>query len=382
MHGSSTSELDAASQLLTWSDQNTRGHALASKGAWEDATSAFFGAADALASESDVASHEALALVLNNLAHGCYRVGRTDEAIAHAQRACALRAALVGEDAIVVARARIDLAVMLASTGRVDEGMALVTRAIAVIERTAGDESLHLQVPLENAARLAMAAGQPSSAEPYLLRLHALLGAHDLPTDRADLLLAGIARYRASARVTFALPAAEAVHSEHGADVVEDDLDVVEQDLDIVEEDLETITVDDTIFEETSPSTDVLGMDFELVDMTPVNNPALTAPAPVANVASAVVNGLGFEVRYGTQTDEDALASLESVRPPMSVRVPTPPPAPAIPVSGTHQRPEPAPPAGNTRLPAQTSNNAPRPSPAAEEVTRERRFRLPKLRFG
>src|SRR6185436_13475095 len=109
MHGSSTTELAATPELITWSEHNARGLALASEGAWEDASSAFDGAADALAAENDVASHEALALVRNNLAHSCYRSGRIADAIAYAQRVCALRVALVGEDAIVVARARADL---------------------------------------------------------------------------------------------------------------------------------------------------------------------------------------------------------------------------------------------------------------------------------
>ena len=149
-----------------------------------------------------MASHEALALVLNNLAQGCYRVGQIEDAIRHAQRACAFRVALVGEDAMSVARARADLAVMLSSTGRSEDAMTLITRAIAGIERSGGDESLQLSYVLENAARLAMSAGQPSIAEPYLLRLHALLAAHDLPTDRADALLAACsAASRPGARV-------------------------------------------------------------------------------------------------------------------------------------------------------------------------------------
>ncbi len=217
MHGSSTSELAAALPSLTWGDHNERGLAYAAEGAWDDATTAFSGAADTIATENDVASHEALALVLNNLAQGCYRIGQVDDAIRHAQRACALRVALVGEDAIAVARARTDLAVMLGSTGRSDEAMALIARAIAGIERSAGDEELQLSYVLENAARLAMAAAQPSTAEPYLLRLHALLAAHDLPTDRADVLLASVAQHRDAARSAFGLPSASM--DRHDADI-------------------------------------------------------------------------------------------------------------------------------------------------------------------
>ena len=41
-----------------------------------------------------------------------------------------------------------------------------------------------------------MAMGQPASAEPYLLRMHALLAAHDLPVHRAEALLARVAQSR------------------------------------------------------------------------------------------------------------------------------------------------------------------------------------------
>jgi tetratricopeptide (TPR) repeat protein len=372
MHGPSTSDLDAASPLLSWSDHNTRGLALASDGAWEEATYAFSSAAESLASENDVASHEALALVLNNLAHGSFRVGRVDDAITYAQRACTIRVALFGEDAIVVARARTDLAVMLAANGRADEAMSLVIRAIAGIERTAGDESLHLQYALENAARLAMSVGQPSSAEPHLLRLHALLGAHELPTDRADALLAGVSQHRANARVSFGLATVEAPEEQAAPDAesVPDDIELTE---------------DDTTLVTTRPSNDILGIDFDLVELTPAHSPAITAPAPVAGVAAAT-NVLGFEVRYGTQPeDEAALAELESMRPPTSVRVPTPQPVASVAPPAAIKPPEPQPAVtankvhasnGASRVPQSSSQRA------AEESLRERKIRLPKFRFS
>lgn len=188
-----------------WMDDNARGLALAAAADWNEAAEAFAAAADAMARRApDARSHDALGLVLSNLAQACFRAGRTREGLAHAQRACAIRVALLGEDALPVARARMDLAVMLGSVGRLDEAQALLQRATAAVERQAGDDDARLVVMLENAARLALAAGTPANAEPLLLRLHALLGAHGMSTARADRLLGLVA----SARGAGAVPAA------------------------------------------------------------------------------------------------------------------------------------------------------------------------------
>ncbi len=193
-HGSVRSEHDG------WMEDNTRGLSLAAAADWDEAAEAFAAAADVLARRApDVSSHDALALILGNLAQACFRAGRTEDALLHAQRACALRVALAGEDAMPVARERMDLAVMLGASGRLDEAQALIQRAIAAAERHVGDEDARLVVMLENAARLALAAGAPANAEPLLLRLHALLDAHGMSTDRADRLLAMIAAVRARA---------------------------------------------------------------------------------------------------------------------------------------------------------------------------------------
>ena len=192
--------MDLRARRNDWSDDNALGLAYAADGAWSDAADAFASAVDVASSRSDVAAHEALALVLNNLAQACFRVGRVDDALHHGQRACTLRAALFGEDAIAVARARADLAVMLGSAGRTKEGLGLMSRAIGGFERTAGDEDLRLSSLLENAARLALMAGEPSTAEPYLIRLHALLALHEHPTDVAVRLLTRVASYRESDR--------------------------------------------------------------------------------------------------------------------------------------------------------------------------------------
>jgi tetratricopeptide (TPR) repeat protein len=205
-----------APEATPWTDENRRGLAFAAAGAWTDAADAFSNAADALSriEARDPAVHEAQALVLANLAQASFRAGRPDDAIRHAQRACALRVALCGEDAVAVARSRSDLAVILAACGRLDEAPALLARAIAAVEGSVGDEDLRLAVLLENAGRVALAAGQPATAEPFLLRLHGLLGAHDLSTDRADTLLAYVFEARVDADVRSQIESAAATPAE------------------------------------------------------------------------------------------------------------------------------------------------------------------------
>ena len=196
MHAPTLPQSAPRSTAESWADDNERGLTLAAEGEWSAAADAFAAAADDVSLNVNVASHEAMALLLSNLAQACFRAGRRDDGIKHAQRACSLRAALVGEDAVTVARARADLAVMLGSVGRADDGLGLIARAIGSIERSAGEDDRHLLSVLENAGRLALAAGQPSAAEPYLLRLHALLADHERPTDVAERLLARVATAR------------------------------------------------------------------------------------------------------------------------------------------------------------------------------------------
>ncbi len=186
-----------------WQDHNRRGLAFAAAADWDEATDAFAAAADSLSNDPvELTPHEPLALVLGNLAQACFRAGRTDEALSHAQRACALRVALTGEDGMPAARARMDFAVMLATAGRRDEAMHLVQRAISAVENHVGEEDPRLTVVLENAARIALSAGAAASAEPFLLRLHALLALHEESTDAADRLLARIAEVRATPYVS------------------------------------------------------------------------------------------------------------------------------------------------------------------------------------
>lgn len=180
-----------------WQDHNRRGLAFAAAADWGEAADAFAIAAEALASDTgELTPHEPLALVLGNLAQACFRAGRMDEALTHSRRACALRVALTGEDGMPAARARMDLAVILATANHRDEAMALIQRAIAAVERHAGEEDPRLAVVLENAARIALSVGAVANAEPLLLRLHALLALHGESTEIADQLLASIANVR------------------------------------------------------------------------------------------------------------------------------------------------------------------------------------------
>jgi tetratricopeptide (TPR) repeat protein len=217
----------------SWRHDNERGLALASDGDWAEASEAFAAAADGLArvlpSETR-GVHEPLALVLSNLAHANFRLGRLEEALQQAQRSCVLRVALAGEDALPVARAHMDLAVMLATAGRFDEATALVQRAMSSMEHRVGEEDARMAIVLENAARIALAGGHPANAEPLLLRLHALLDHHELSTARAEQLLARVAEARGHAAAPSApdaLPVIEdaaAIHEYAHASIAAEEL--------------------------------------------------------------------------------------------------------------------------------------------------------------
>ena len=176
-----------------WQADNDRGLMLAADGDWHEALDAFASAADGLGPSPSPGGQEPLALALANLAQACFRVGRLDDAIQYQQRAAALRVALTDEDSMPVARCRMDLAVMLASARQYDEAWTLMQRVIASVEQSVGAEDTRLTIVLENAARIALASGNTASARPLLLRLHALLDQHQLPTAPADSLLAEIA---------------------------------------------------------------------------------------------------------------------------------------------------------------------------------------------
>lgn len=214
--------MTASSAHDSWRRDNERGLTLAADGDWSEASEAFAAAADSLARSlpSDTRGvHEPLALVLSNLGQAYFRVGRVDDAMQQAQRACALRVAIAGEDGMPVARSRMDLAVMLATAGRLEEATALVQRAIAGIEHRVGEDDARLSIVLENAARIALASGNPANAEPLLIRLHALLDAHELSTSRAEQLLGRVAHARARQAVTESAPVVSTKVAAQAADV-------------------------------------------------------------------------------------------------------------------------------------------------------------------
>ena len=426
-----------------WSDENARGLGYAAVGAWVDAIDAFTIAEDAVASRADMVSHEAHALVLNNLAQACFRGGRVEDGIRHAQRACSLRAALLGEDAIAVARARSDLAVMLGSAGRAAEGLALIGRSIASIELHAGDEDLRLSDVLENAARLAIAAGTPSTAEPYLLRLHALLAVHDLPTYAADVLLARVSSYRRHSANAIPLMTVEPVTDFVTEPVVahapvalnataEAALDdqplfdavlvtdallrstptssraIYETPVRIVAIAEPTVVPMNTVAEPMLATAPEMSLDLDVVDL-PIRYRSddifgntridLVESTPTTAVTAIANNSLGFTIEYGTPTEPSAqdLADM-IVPPPTSTHIPTP--DESVPAVMSRMSPRgspvvmPSPPRGQNAIRtlgevASTSGAASINDTTAQKLTlhhsddlaRDRRPKKPSLRF-
>ncbi len=360
--------MDLRATRNDWTDDNALGLAYAADGAWSDAADAFASAADVASSRSDVAAHEALALVLNNLAQACFRMGRVDDALRHGQRACTLRAALFGEDAIAVARARADLAVMLGSAGRTKEGLGLMGRAIGGFERTAGDEDLRLSSLLENAARLALTAGEPSTAEPYLIRLHALLALHEQSTDVADRLLARVASYREFDRPPVSV--LQFTATESTVDIVDevDEQEVFQLapdaepaaevptrtpsapvggggvDFDLIDhhftESTDSVTLGDAV--DASTPNDVFGdAAFDLVDLQPPTPDDDASRHKLPSEAASAADVLGFVVVYGTPDDpmrpdltemtvESPLRSARVRTPSIALHLPSKPSLPAM----------------------------------------------------
>lgn len=166
----------------TWKAENQRGLALARAGEWREAD-AMFEHALQLLDVSDGAlldaadRDDARAKLLSNRAIVSYKDGRLDDARRFAERSCALRVSLQGEDSLSVARARNDLATILGGLGEPDQALSLLERAVASVERKLGDRSAHLVPLYQNSARILGAAGRVRDAETYLGRLRSLLAA-------------------------------------------------------------------------------------------------------------------------------------------------------------------------------------------------------------
>jgi hypothetical protein len=168
-----------------WGDANSRGVAFAAVADWRQAAAAFADAASTLSHEAlHGAPTDALALVLSNLAHACARDGRAEEAIDHAHRALEVREALAGPASPLAARTRMDLAVLLASTGALGEARSLLDAALRQLETTFGTGDVRLLGVLENSARLSLMTGEVERAAADVRRLRGVMELHEVPTDR------------------------------------------------------------------------------------------------------------------------------------------------------------------------------------------------------
>jgi tetratricopeptide (TPR) repeat protein len=163
-----------------WRELNAQGLALAAERRWEEAAEAFGHALAAIESGerqggvTAVARDDIRARLLLNIGQCRFHTGDFAESRKLAERSYALRVALHGEDSLLVARTRGDLAVILAASGHTDEALSLLERAVSGVERKRGSESAHLLPLLNNAARL-LARSAPERARPFVARLKALL---------------------------------------------------------------------------------------------------------------------------------------------------------------------------------------------------------------
>ena len=190
-----------------WRGHNRIGIALSNERRWPEAIVAFEQALLMLddtqagmgAPESEFTATdrlEAKAQVSSNLAQAHFQAGYLSEALPYAERSCAIRVTLFGEDALSVARARADMAVILGALGEVDHAISLVGRAILAVENRRGEASSHLVPLLENAARLLLSANRAAEAAPYAQRLRMLLQTLNESESSANHLLLTIAAVR------------------------------------------------------------------------------------------------------------------------------------------------------------------------------------------
>lgn len=163
-----------------WKERNAEGLALASGGDWASAVEAFndaLGLVDALTAKDSVtqaAKDNSRAKVLLNLSQAHFHTGALAEARRFAERSLALRVGLFGEDALVVARTRSDLAVILHSLGENEEADSLLDRAISAAERKRGEQAALLVPVLQSAAQLIGGSRSGTDAASFADRLDAL----------------------------------------------------------------------------------------------------------------------------------------------------------------------------------------------------------------
>lgn len=291
-----------------WKDTNAEGLALAKEERWPDALRAFEDALVQLDAEetnggvTQLAHDDARAQLLLNIGQSYFHTGAMLDARRFAERSCAIRVSLYGEDALVVARTRGDLAVILGASGQPDEAMSLLERAVSAVERKRGDESAHLVPLLTNAARL-LERTAPELARPYVARLNALLFARRLAENAATIeptavpshsfgadpfatasddhyLRSAIAEtvdlLRTTPSANVAVNAAVSHSNPNTSFVVDNNTDNYADDN--VDEHIDD-NIDDTI--------------FDLVEAPPTTLNAMP------EISTAPVNPLGFEVQYG-----------------------------------------------------------------------------------
>lgn len=178
-----------------WKDTNAEGLALAKERRWPEAERAFEDALGQLEAEfgangvtmlahegqrtPDDRHDDTRAQLLLNIGQCQFHQGNLEQARRNAERSYAIRVSLYGEDSLIVARTRGDLAVILGASGLVDEAVSLLERAVSAVEKKRGATSAHLVPLLTNAARL-LERTSPDGAQPFVARLKALQFAQQL----------------------------------------------------------------------------------------------------------------------------------------------------------------------------------------------------------
>lgn len=301
VHGSPTraawvsSHSDSLSVSTTWHEHNAEGLALAGSGRWVEATRAFEQALEAIGpvnadgTVTAVAHDDIRARLLLNIGQCHFHLGVFEESRRLVERSCAIRVSLYGEDSLVVARTRGDLAVILAASGHTDEAISLLDRAVSAVERKRGDESAYLLPLLANAARL-LARSAPDRARPYVARLKALV----------------FAQQQAQNAVLFP-PSAVPSHSfavRTGASGSDDHLlrTAIAQTIDL----LRTTPAANTAVpgdagDRTSMTSEAMSkVDDTIFDLVEPPPPTLSAiPRSAPNPGATSANPFGFEVQYG-----------------------------------------------------------------------------------
>lgn len=338
-----------------WRARNDAGVSLALEGCWPEALEAFSEALTVAPGFAD--APDVHALLHGNRAQAHFHCGEWQLAAESARRALAARLVCGEADDAPVARMRADLGVYLAACGNVADAEQSLQMARASLESQFGDDDLRLATVLENQARVQLLANRPDDAEPLLLRLHALLGERELPTDALTPLFDAVRHARApvavaeevadvGAPVAMAEEVAHVAAQSSGADweerathaELESHLSIDEFDvfpIEAVDEALATqapahpdaielvdpadldLLVFDAIEDEVSASSLLDDDAFELIDAE--DFPPMRSPSPAAIRSAGLVepgahptpqeamrrtHPLGFEIQYGIPQDQ------------------------------------------------------------------------------